>query len=309
MGRTPPSVRRSTSSVSGLLASLRSPARTRASGPTWTIGSNHGRIFPATDWARRAANAFNSGRHYWVAAERAQMFSLLFPDASFDRAVVEIESTLPSRDDALLALVTGWMTHLGPATAEQLGSLLGLPSSEIEKALLRMEASRRNPARESLPHQRKARGRAGPAPHDTKSSGVSGDCWREFIDSPWQLCASRLSRYRRRSSCAGCCAGSTSRPERRSRGNERRSKYCGSFRVSRFPPMPGNGKSWRRRIANYDPQVARPTLPDRRGGLGTSVSASGDARRFCCRQAASDSDQRGSHYILCSRRGRLDDSA
>jgi ATP-dependent helicase Lhr and Lhr-like helicase len=89
----------------------------------------------------RAANAFNFRRQYWVAAERAQMFSLLFPDASFDRANVAIESALPSRDDAVLALVTGWVTHLGPTTAEQLGSLLGLPVSEIEKALLRMEAS------------------------------------------------------------------------------------------------------------------------------------------------------------------------
>ena len=89
----------------------------------------------------RAANAFNNDRQYWVAAERSQMFSLLFPDASFDRPIVKIESALPSRDDAVLALVTGWMTHLGPATAQHLGSLLGLPVSEIEKALLRMEAS------------------------------------------------------------------------------------------------------------------------------------------------------------------------
>ena len=89
----------------------------------------------------------SSDRHYWVAAERAQLFSLLFPNASFDRPIVEIESTLPSRDDAVLALVTGWMTHLGPVTAEQLGLLLGLPVSEIEKALLRMEASGCDPAR------------------------------------------------------------------------------------------------------------------------------------------------------------------
>ena len=33
------------------------------------------------------------------------------------------------------------MSHLGPATASQLGELLGLSPSEIEKALLRMEAS------------------------------------------------------------------------------------------------------------------------------------------------------------------------
>jgi ATP-dependent helicase Lhr and Lhr-like helicase len=89
----------------------------------------------------RAADAFSDGRHYWVAAERAQMFSLLFPDASFDRDIPHIESTLPSRDDAVLTMVTGWMTHLGPVTAEQLALLLGLPVSEIEKGLLRMEAS------------------------------------------------------------------------------------------------------------------------------------------------------------------------
>jgi ATP-dependent Lhr-like helicase len=89
----------------------------------------------------RAMNAFVADRCYWVAAERAQMFSSLFPDSSFDRAIVEIESAVPSRDDAVLALVTGWMTHLGPTTAQQLGSLLGLPLSEIEQALLRMEAS------------------------------------------------------------------------------------------------------------------------------------------------------------------------
>ena len=63
------------------------------------------------------------------------------PKRRFDRAAVEMDSTLPSADDALLALVTGWMSHLGPATASYLGQLLGLPAPEIEKALLRMEAS------------------------------------------------------------------------------------------------------------------------------------------------------------------------
>ena len=80
-------------------------------------------------------------RRYWVAAERARSFALLFPDADFEKTPAEIETTPPSREDALLAMITGWMTHLGPATAEELGNLLGLSSSEIEKALLRMEAS------------------------------------------------------------------------------------------------------------------------------------------------------------------------
>jgi ATP-dependent Lhr-like helicase len=89
----------------------------------------------------RATIASSQGRQYRVAAERAGMFALLFPDASFDPAVAEIETALPSRDDATLALVTGWMTHFGPVTASQLGWLLGLPGSQIEGALMRMEAS------------------------------------------------------------------------------------------------------------------------------------------------------------------------
>ncbi|HMG99900.1 MAG TPA: DEAD/DEAH box helicase, partial [Terriglobales bacterium] len=82
-----------------------------------------------------------NSRRYWVAAERARTFALLYPDTSFEKTLTDIESTLPTRDDALLSMITGWMTHLGPATAEELGNLLGLTSSEIEKALLRMEAS------------------------------------------------------------------------------------------------------------------------------------------------------------------------
>ena len=89
----------------------------------------------------RAVLADHGGLSYWVAAERAKAFSLLFPGAAFDRPIAEIEDVPPSTDDALLALVTGWMSHLGPTTASQLGDLLRLPASEIEKALLRMEAS------------------------------------------------------------------------------------------------------------------------------------------------------------------------
>jgi ATP-dependent Lhr-like helicase len=88
----------------------------------------------------RAASAVANGRHYWVAAERAKTLSLLFPGAVFDPPP-ELDTSLPTRDDAVLALVTGWMSHLGPTTAPQLGELLGLTSSEIDTALLRMEAS------------------------------------------------------------------------------------------------------------------------------------------------------------------------
>jgi ATP-dependent helicase Lhr and Lhr-like helicase len=89
----------------------------------------------------RAASAISDGRTYWVAAERARTFSVLFPEARFEQALVEVETAAPGRDDALLTLVTGWMSHLGPTTATELGESLGIASAEISGALLRMEAS------------------------------------------------------------------------------------------------------------------------------------------------------------------------
>src|SRR5437588_3262105 len=80
-------------------------------------------------------------RRYWVAAEKVRSFSLLFPSATFEPAPRAIDGPVASRDDALLSIVMGWMSHLGPTSATQLGNTLGLQAGEIEKALLRMEAS------------------------------------------------------------------------------------------------------------------------------------------------------------------------
>ncbi|MFY9911267.1 MAG: DEAD/DEAH box helicase [Candidatus Sulfotelmatobacter sp.] len=89
----------------------------------------------------RAASAISGKRKYWVAAERAKTFSALFPDARLEPALADVETTSPSHEDALLVLVTGWMAHVGPTTASELESALGLPAAEITGALLRMEAS------------------------------------------------------------------------------------------------------------------------------------------------------------------------
>jgi len=89
----------------------------------------------------RAGVALFEGRSYWVAAERVKTFSALFPEVRFEPNLADVEPTVPTRDDALLTLVTGWMSHLGPTTAAQLGDMLGIPASDISGALLRMEAS------------------------------------------------------------------------------------------------------------------------------------------------------------------------
>ncbi len=104
----------------------------------------------AADWSahfdrlveqNRAIRAFRGRKLYWVAAERARMFTVLFPEAKFEPQPAELQGEVPSPDDAVLAMVTGWMAHIGPTSAEELGALVGLSAAEIEKALLRMEAS------------------------------------------------------------------------------------------------------------------------------------------------------------------------
>jgi len=80
-------------------------------------------------------------RRFWVAAEKAATFRLLFPTARFELALPEVPGKPLSFDDALLSLVQGWLSHSGPISASTLGRDFGLLPSEIEKALLRMEAS------------------------------------------------------------------------------------------------------------------------------------------------------------------------
>jgi ATP-dependent Lhr-like helicase len=105
---------------------------------------------PTADWIgffdrlqleNRALVAESAGRRYWVAAERIEWFRAMHPAANRGAANGDAASRVSTADDAVLAAVQGWMTHLGPTTASEIGELLGLPASEIEKVLLRIEAS------------------------------------------------------------------------------------------------------------------------------------------------------------------------
>jgi len=82
-----------------------------------------------------------SPRHYLVASERAKEFLLIFPDAQFETAPPDLPSSTPNRDDAILAMISGWMMHTGPVTARALAYWLGLNLAEVDKALLRLEAA------------------------------------------------------------------------------------------------------------------------------------------------------------------------
>ena len=118
------------------------------------LTAHWGEFFDRLHRENRAIGAEVAGKRYWVAAERVGWFQAMHPaetglapspatnqrsaDANGDAAS---RVTTPVFDDAVLTAVQGWMTHLGPTTASEIGELLGLPAAEIEKALLRIEAS------------------------------------------------------------------------------------------------------------------------------------------------------------------------
>ena len=89
----------------------------------------------------RAGIANISGRNYWVTAEQKKIVATIFPAVSFDSSIAEIEQPSPSREEALSALLTGWLQHSGPVHARVLVRLLHLPGPDIANALLRIEST------------------------------------------------------------------------------------------------------------------------------------------------------------------------
>jgi ATP-dependent helicase Lhr and Lhr-like helicase len=89
----------------------------------------------------RATRAFVDGATLWVAAERSLTLAQIFLSAQFEEPLPGIETAIPSAEDALFSLVTGWMMHAGPTTASELSDVLLLPAKSIDAALLRLEAS------------------------------------------------------------------------------------------------------------------------------------------------------------------------
>jgi len=89
----------------------------------------------------RAGRADFAGRKYWVAAERTNLAAAVFPGVRFDSSIAKIDQPAASREEALSALLTGWLQHSGPVHASVLARLLNLPLSDVSNALLRVEAT------------------------------------------------------------------------------------------------------------------------------------------------------------------------
>jgi len=109
--------------------------------PDWqAVVATWVRFLPELVEGWRVVRASVGERRYMVASERAKEFALIYPDAKFEVTPPELASNADSRDDALLAMIKGWMMHSGPTSAAALGFLTGVPPGDVAQALLRMEA-------------------------------------------------------------------------------------------------------------------------------------------------------------------------
>src|SRR4029077_9012249 len=75
-----------------------------------------GEYFGALVDGRRAARSHRDAKAFWVAAEKAQEFSSLFPDARFESQLPELQTGAASREIVLSQCIGGWLSHVCPAT-------------------------------------------------------------------------------------------------------------------------------------------------------------------------------------------------
>ena len=138
--------------ASSQLSALSSQQESRSTAP-WA------RFFERLQLENRAVVAEAAGKQYWIAAEREEWFQTMRPavahvetglgarvvtgfspvnpePSSAPQEAAPTQVSAPSFDDALLTTVQGWIAHLGPTTASEIGELLALPASDIEKSLL-----------------------------------------------------------------------------------------------------------------------------------------------------------------------------
>ena len=99
-------------------------------------------LFNSLRDANRATRVrLQAGPVLWVAAERLQEFLAVFPDADLEPALVSLTDEVPpAREDALRELIRSRLEGSGPVTAAALAAMLGLAKSEIDVALLALEA-------------------------------------------------------------------------------------------------------------------------------------------------------------------------
>ncbi|MGH8373578.1 MAG: DNA glycosylase AlkZ-like family protein, partial [Gammaproteobacteria bacterium] len=93
------------------------------------------------DAGRATRTRLSGGQSVWVATERLHELFAVFPDATLDPAIAPLpDMPAPAREDALRELLRSRLEISGPVTAQTLAAMLGLSASEVDAALLALEA-------------------------------------------------------------------------------------------------------------------------------------------------------------------------
>src|SRR5215471_15428274 len=90
-----------------------------------------------------ASGSAHNGVDLWVAAERLPEFMALFPQASTSPPIAApagFAEKAWSFEEALVEILRGRLEGLGPVTAAQMAASIGLPESDVEPAMLALEA-------------------------------------------------------------------------------------------------------------------------------------------------------------------------
>ena len=90
---------------------------------------------------RRAGRARHGGLTFWVAAERAEVFRQIYPEATFEQNLPPVSTPAAGRTEALTAMAQGWMQHIGPTSVPELAERLSVDAGDLHEAMLRLEAT------------------------------------------------------------------------------------------------------------------------------------------------------------------------
>ena len=88
----------------------------------------------------RAGTALLNNKLFWYSVEKAKTFSIIYPQALLNHQLQDIEESTLDQEDCIFNMIRNWMYSIGPTISNTLSHLLALPLSEVEQALLRLEA-------------------------------------------------------------------------------------------------------------------------------------------------------------------------
>jgi ATP-dependent Lhr-like helicase len=87
-----------------------------------------------------SASSADKPRGWWIAAERIPEFQAIHPEMTFDIAPPPSRVKTWQREDAIIEIIRGRMSLLGPTTASELASSMNIDEKNADAGLLKLES-------------------------------------------------------------------------------------------------------------------------------------------------------------------------